>query len=258
MTAVSNSDDSVRRPSTEEIRRILRIAAAEDTYAACLAVEQGRSALDAARLYHAVSGAVYYQRKDVRSMISLSRAGIHRALVEADRIAESDEEAAAVLYGEAKAIAYDLGANLWPGWQDEGIELSPADLATGLEAARLNLKLAEQLERPPLPRCNAHWLLGAQLLAGGKCGSAAEHFELARQQAAAADRPEYVQMAAGYAAIARLKQDSDRSAAVAEFDAAVGTLREFKSEDATFFAKQLESVRELFAGDLASEGCEER
>ena len=94
-------------------------------------------------------------------MIALARAGIHRALFEADRVPTADPDAAEALRGQAKTIAYDLGANLWPGWQDEGIVLTPADLTTGLEAARLNLRLAEQLGRPALPRCNAHWLLGA-------------------------------------------------------------------------------------------------
>lgn len=220
---------------------------AHDSFAACRAIERGRTALQAAELYHATAQALYHQRQNVRSMVALSRAGIHLALTEAERLQPADPELAVQLRGQAKTLAYDLGSNLWPGWQDEGIELAPADLATGLEAARLNLQLAEELNRPPLPRCNAHWLLGAHELAQDHSPAAREQFNWARQQAEHAARPDYALMCRGYAAIAALRMSPGDTAAASDFATVLRDLRAIGSEDATFFAGQLESVRAQFA-----------
>jgi hypothetical protein len=120
-----------------------------DTYAACQRIEQADSPQTIGRLYHAVAQALYHRRRDPRGMTAVARAGIHWALTDAQCIETSDPAEAASLRSQAKTIAYDLSSNLWPGWQDEGIVLTPADLATGLEAARLNLRLATELDKTP-------------------------------------------------------------------------------------------------------------
>lgn len=242
---MANANDPAAAERRTQVAAILALLDAEDSYAACRAIEQGRTALEAAELYHAVAQPLYLQRKDVRGMIALSRAGIHLALTAADRVESSDAETARSLRGQAKTLAYDLGSNLWPGWQDEGIVLTPADLATGLEAARLNLRLAEELDRAALPRCNAHWLLGAHELARGEAATARVQFELAAAQAQSAEKPEYVAMCQGYAAVTDLQRDSMSAAAAAEFDRCVQALREMRTDDAGFFADQLVSVRKF-------------
>jgi hypothetical protein len=239
--------DVVRNGLPRDVASVLEIVRTHDTYHACRGIERGRTASEAAELYHAVAQPLHLQHKNVRAMVALSRAGIHLALTEADRVQAAEPELAAKLRGQAKTLAYDLGSNLWPGWQDEGIELSSADLQTGLEAARLNLQLAEELNRPALPRCNAHWLLGAHELARGEAKGAREQFELARKHAEAAGKPEFVAMCRGYAAIAALKAQPSDAEAERELAAVVGALRGMGSDDATFFAGQLESVRKLFA-----------
>lgn len=225
---------------------VLQVLDQGDLYAACREIEARRAPAEAAELYHVLAQRLYQPRRDVRRMIAVSHFGIHFALSSAERLEAGDREAAAALRGRAKAIAYDLGANLWPGWQDEGIVLSESDLATGREAARLNLRLAEELGRPPLPRCNAEWLLGAHELAIGASEPARECFTRGRRLAEEAERPEYVRMCEGYAAVARMQAEAEDEGAREDLEKAIESLRTMKTDDSSFFADQLESVRTLF------------
>ncbi|MCA9054757.1 MAG: hypothetical protein KDA75_13030 [Planctomycetaceae bacterium] len=251
LASMTTANDASAQPAQEQVAAVLNTLQADGTFQACLAVERDRAPLEAVRLYHAVAAAAYSDRKDVRGTIALSRAGIQLGLTTAEQVAATDPMQAEELRGAAKAIAYNLGANLWPGWEDEGIELTPSDIATGLEAAQLNLRLAEELNRPPLPRSNAHWLVGAQELARGDCTAAEHQFDLARRQSEAAENPAYVLSSRGYMAVARLKQRPGDAAASAEFDEAVGGLKQLDTDDSRFFADQLVSVRSFFVNNAA-------
>jgi hypothetical protein len=236
---------------TESLQRQREAAAqarlkADDTYQTCQFIEQQGASAEVCALYHATARWAYNERKSVREMVALFRAGIHFALRESARREDSAPELAADLRGRAKAMAYDLAANTWPGWEDEGIELSPADLATGLEAAHLNLKLAEGLGRPDVARMHAHWLLGAQLLAQRDAESAIEQFEEAAARGRAAGNQDGALMAEGYAAIARLIANSGDAAAAEGFQSSIEQLRTLGSDDALFYANQLESVQKHF------------
>jgi hypothetical protein len=241
------ADDAPSRPDPA-VADVLKDLEQRDTYAAIQRIERQGSPSEICRIFHASAQAAYGSRKDVRAMTALLRAGIQYGLRETERVRASDPEQAADLTGRAKAMAYDLGANLWPGWQEPGIELTAADLATGLEAARLNLRLAEELGRSALARCNAHWLVGAQELAQRESHSAATQFELALVQAKLARRSDFAEMCAGYVAVCSLVSDPNDRAANAQLQACEQALREMKSDDATFFADQLASVRAWFVG----------
>jgi hypothetical protein len=206
-------------------------------------VQQQGTPEEVCTLFHKAALARYNEHKDVAGMIALLRAGIQYGLAEADRCLYTDRELSAKLKGAAKALAYDLGSNTWPGWQDEGITLTATDRAMGRDAARLNLRLAIELERDHLPLCNAHWLIAAHQLADAP--AAAEGFSTAAQHAAHAGRPEFECMCRGYSALARyLAGSSDESARFAE---CVSELRGMPTDDATFFADQLESVRRFLS-----------
>jgi hypothetical protein len=41
----------------------------------------------------------------------------------------------------AKTIAFNVGANTWPGWGDEGVEISCDQRKAGLAAAMLSHRL---------------------------------------------------------------------------------------------------------------------
>src|SRR5579872_5380750 len=102
-----------------------------------------------------------YAHRDVAGMIVFGLAGIRYCLAKSQQRESSDPETSAELKGLAKAMAYNLGANTWPGWDDEGIILGGTDLAIGMHAALLNLRLAHELARGSEVMGNAHWLIGA-------------------------------------------------------------------------------------------------
>lgn len=223
----------------EEVLRLLRES---DSYAAIQYIQQQGQTPEVAELYLQTALWLYNNPKDVAGMVAVSRAGIQYGLTEADRLAVDDPQAAAALRGQAKAIAYNLGANMWPGWQDEGIELTARDRQAGADAARVNLRLAVELERDDLPMCNAHWLVGAHELAAGNFQNAMKSFNTAIQHAKSARNPDFEWMCRGYRCMAARLAEPDSESATAEFDRAVIELRRLDTEDSKFFADQLESV----------------
>ena len=60
-----------------------------------------------------------------------------------------DPETAAGLKKIARMIAFNVGANSWPGWGDDGVEISPDQRQAGSEAATLSLRLVNELNLGP-------------------------------------------------------------------------------------------------------------
>jgi hypothetical protein len=106
----------------------------------------------------------------------------------------------------AKHLAYNAGSFTWPGWREAEIDPSPADLAFGMDCARLNLRLAIELNRPPMGLSKAHWLIGAHAMALGDFDLAAKEFQLAREGLSPENESEKAldYADAGYWALARL------------------------------------------------------
>jgi hypothetical protein len=227
--------------------QVQRLLTESDSFAAIQYIQQQGEPSEVVELYLQTALWLYNHPKNVAGMVAISRAGIQYGLTVAERLAEDDPEAATTLHGQAKAIAYNLGANMWPGWQDEGIDLTARDRQAGADAARVNLRLAVELERDDLPMCNAHWLVGAHDLAGGDYAGAIESFNTALEHARAANNPEFEWMCQGYRWMAARLAEADSEPAQTEFDRAVSELRQLDTEDATFFADQLESVFAFFS-----------
>lgn len=248
--AEPQSSDGMSRPGTEgmqaHIAEISRRMQGQDSFAAVQYVQQQGAPEDVCALFHKAALARYNDHKDVAGMIALLRAGIQYGLAEAERCIDADREQSAELKGAAKAMAYDLGSNTWPGWQDDGVSLTASDRRIGSDAARLNLRLAIELQRDHLPLCNAHWLLGAHQLADDDAPAAAGSFATAAQHAVTAGRPEFESMCHGYSALARYPAGGPGHA-LEHFARSVSELRGMQADDATFFADQLESVRRFFS-----------
>ncbi|MCA9207318.1 MAG: hypothetical protein KDA55_03135 [Planctomycetales bacterium] len=240
------------------LQQILAIAESQDNFAAVAQIERQGEPLEVAKLYYQAMRSLYYQQRDLPRMIFVSQAGIRYCLAQADQVQvsatvdpaqrEAAQATAEKLRGFAKALAYDLGANAWPGWQEPGIEITRSDLLAGLDAARLNLRLARELSRDHDALGNARWLLGAQLLANAKANAAIVEFHQAATEFKSASKPDYEQMAHGYAAIAkRSASPNDADVAREELQQAISALKKSGTEDAKFFAEQLHSVAEYFA-----------
>ena len=148
--------------------------------------------------------------------------------------------------GDPKTLAYNLASNTWPGWNEPGIRPTPSDMDTGLEAARLNLRLAQELNRGAEPMFNAHWIIGALELARGHHADAIRSYEQARVISSEAPLRHYTLLAEGSIAIAKI-------AAKASVDDNERELRRVRSAltaggvtDGKFYSDQLDTTYKFF------------
>ncbi|KPK68457.1 hypothetical protein AMJ82_08165 [candidate division TA06 bacterium SM23_40] len=190
---------------------------------------------------------LYWKERALPEVVTIARAGIQYCLTRAQDVPEGESELAATLRGTAKALAYNLASFTWPGWEEEGIVITPPDLMVGLDAAKLNLRLARELGREPSVLSAAHWALGAQYVAAGKYDEAMNAFSTAEQKAREAEDDASVFMNLGYLGIARILEGSGRKEGEKQLKEAVEGLKKLNTEDSRFFADQLKSVLGVFA-----------
>ncbi len=246
LCGLAHADDKSTKQSAL-LDKTIAIAAEEDTFQAIAFLERQGVSTVVADHYSQLLRTLYFEKKDVPLMVTFGRAGINYALAQA-RIAEAmDAETANKLKAIAKTIAFNLGANTWPGWNDAGIVIDRSNKQAGLDAARLNLRLAIELKRNDDVMANALWLHGAQLLAANQPQSAVKAFRDAAEKFRVAKKPESVLMAEGYIGIARMTVDSTRDAGKKELQDALKSLVEHGSQDAKFFAEQLETAAKVFS-----------
>jgi hypothetical protein len=138
----------------------LQLTVAKGLGAGCQFIEATGNPVIVASAYKDFAEALYRQNKDVQHMIDSGRRGINFALDHAARIESDDRETAAKLMEIAKAISFNVGANTWPGWGDDGVEISPYQRRAGIEAATFSLRLVNELNLGPHQIGNAHWLVG--------------------------------------------------------------------------------------------------
>lgn len=119
----------------------------------------------------------YWKEKDLVGALAFARAGTQFGLQTALEYDSSDPELAYELRSAAKGFAYNFASFAWKGWNEPGIEITSADHAAGFDAARVNLRLALELERGDLPASRAYWMVGAYHLASGEIDQAVANFE---------------------------------------------------------------------------------
>lgn len=184
---------------------------------------------------------LYWEHKDLASAMALAKATIDRSLKAAEHLKPKDPKAAEELLGALKPVAYNLASFTWPGWGEPSITISEEDAKQGLEAARLNLRLAQELKRDDLALSQAHWLLGAQLLAQKADTEAADAFREAAKRAAAADKRNEELLAQGYLQVAALLQSPTDANAASELQHIEEEL--LKLKDGKEFVEQLQTAR---------------
>lgn len=225
-------------PAVAEVQRLLRT---QDSFAAAEYLEAEGDPKTVGQRYHRVMNALYQQQHDLPAVVMVARFGIHYCL---SRAPGAPEPQAAELRGLAKTLAYNLAAFTWPGWDDPHVHPTPADEATGLDAARLNLRLAIELKRGPGPLLNAHWLLGAYQLAGGQFSAAVRSFEQSADFARQDKNRGAELMAQGYALLTRVLEGKDPTAEAALRANAEALLPE---QDGVFYRDQIVAARKVFA-----------
>lgn len=119
----------------------------------------------------------YWNEKDLVGALAFARAGTQFGLQTALDFYASDPELAYELRSASKGFAYNFASFAWIGWDESGIEITSADHEAGFDAARVNLRLAIELERGDLPTSRAFWMVAAYHLADGEYNQAIDSFE---------------------------------------------------------------------------------
>lgn len=196
--------------------------------------------------YNGIIGDLYWKQKELKAVVPIANAGVSYCLEKSRDFTEENPELATNLKAVAKAISFNLASFTWPGWDEKGITITPADLDAGLAAAELNLKLVEELGADPAQMSNSYWSLGAHYLARNTPAdyqNAKEAFAKAKEHGIKAGKKDSELMNEGYIAMAKLLVGED---ARDRFDAARTALAELGTDDAKFYAEQLESVLGVF------------
>jgi DNA polymerase/3'-5' exonuclease PolX len=235
------------------IAEALRLAAAEGLGAACQFLETAGEPVAVALAYKDFAQALYRQNKDVEHMVAAGRRGSEYALDHAARVQCDNPETAAKLKEIAKTISFNVGANTWPGWGDDGVKISSDQRDAGMEAAMLCLRLVDELNLGPRRMGSAYWLVGAHHIAARRPQAALDALDQASMAFASAGDCPSEMMAQGYGALARKLRPETRAAAQAELDRALQCLGQEGSEAAKFYQSQI-----AVADRILFEGSEER
>lgn len=188
---------------------------------------------------------VYSELKSVPTMTALAWEAVGFGLECA--AASPDPESARGYKSSARAIAYNAGANCWPGWGDE-VEITPADIAEGLKLAERSYALAEELGLGDRATGTSLWLIGALQMSAGNVSTAIVRFLKAEDAFGAAKLPAQEAMARGYAALAARLLPESHLGGAESLEAVLLTLRAMESREAHFFADQLVTADRIFSG----------
>jgi hypothetical protein len=211
-----------------------------DAEGAAAAVERLRREADPgaqAKAFAGLARHLYRQRKDVGGMILAAEAGIGAALAAAQ--ASAEPKAALALRTAAKTLAFNAGANCWPGWDDKGVAINRLQALAGLSLAETCLRLVSENGFGPMQEANGHWLVGALRLALGEPAAAEAEFKLAAAAFTEAGDAPAALMAQAYLALAQ-----SSLAALAE---SLGRLTLDGSKDALFYRDQLVTAQMALA-----------
>ncbi len=105
----------------------------------------------------------YWQKKDLATYVTLTK----HLLATAIENSQVDNRHAEAFSERVLGLGYDLASMTWPGWDEQGIEISTAFQEVGLAAARMIVQAGIQYEAPAEVQHNNYWILGAHLLAAG-------------------------------------------------------------------------------------------
>jgi len=160
-------------------------------------------------------------------------------------LAKKNPKRAKALRAIAKGLIYDIASFTWPGWNEKRIEISKGQLAEGLQAARANLRLANQLKKDSLAISRAYWVLGAQELAAGNVKPSGQAFSKAAEHAKKAGSRAEELLAQSFACLAEVLAADDNETASKRLNSLLADLR--RQKDGEFFASQVDMARQVFS-----------
>lgn len=244
--SMSLSAPAAETPKPEELLRdrALAVFRDSDSVAAVVLLTDHPNPLLAAQAFGLVMRQLYWKEKNLPATLAFGRAGVQHGLTSASRLAATDPAQTLQLRSIAKGLAYDLASFTWPGWDEPGIVITPADIAVGLDAAKANLRLARELEKGDLPLSRAHWMLGAQQLAAREYVAAQESFQTAAVHARKAGVEAEGLLSDGFLQLSRLLARDEPAVRRKALSEIVTKLKPLP--DGEFFAGQISTAEKVF------------
>jgi len=229
------------------LNKVKTLLKEHDTFKAIQYINDQGEPQTVAKIYSNLVNDFYWKEKALTEVITFSRAGIQYCLTKAQEIAKDDVEKLVQLKTTAKIISYNLASYTWPGWDEKGISISQFDLIVGLDAAKLNLRLAFELKKGAVPLSMAYWVLGAQYLALANYDEAIKAFTSSKEKAKEGNDKMNDLLASGYIGVTKIIQGSQRVEGEKELDKAIKGFKEVNTEDSEFYIEQLKTVLKIFA-----------
>ena len=241
----------------DTLAKVKVLLAEKDSYAAAEYVQGLGEPPLVAQAYAQLVMDLHWKASDVPGVVAMGRAGILYSLTRVRDLAAKTPEKVPAWRGHAKMIAYNLASFTWPGWGNEKLTITEADLAAGREAAAFNLRLAIELGVPPQKLSAAHWLVGAHRLSADDHAGAKASFRTAVEFSRKAGDEEGALMGEGYLAMAGVL--SGDAKARKAMDAAVAGLRKIGTDDGKRFPDNKGTGEFYFSrssdDDFVCEGC---
>lgn len=229
------------------LNKVKMLLKEHDTFKAIEYINDQGEPQTVAKIYSNLVNDFYWKEKALTEVITFSRAGIQYCLTKVQEIAKDDVEKAVQLKTTAKIISYNLASYTWPGWDEKGISISQFDLSVGLDAAKLNLRLAFELKKGAVPLSMAYWVLGAQYLALRNYDEAIKAFTSSKEKAEEANDKMNDLLASGYIGVTKIILGSQKVEGGKELDKAIKEFKELNTEDSEFYIEQLKTVLKIFA-----------
>lgn len=186
---------------------------------------------------------LYWLDKGSKSLVVIGRSGIEFCLQSAHRA--STTSASDSFKAQAKTIAYNVAANSWPGWGDDGVVIADEEIKAGLAAAELNLKLALELKKPDDKVAGAYWLLSALQLALGLYPQSLASIDQGIFYSQKTADPLPIAFNEGFKSLVLLAS-GEMAAGKALYARATTQLQNLKSEDAQSYLGQLATAKRIF------------
>jgi len=221
---------------------VLELLLTDDGSHIAEAIEKVGSPAEIGRQYESLVHDLYWKARKMPAVIKVANTALMYCLTRARK--STDRAQADALFHSAKAIACNLAWFCWPGWNEPGIAVGYGDIRAGGDAARLNLRLTQQLQLPPLDLSMGWWLLGAYSLARRQFRQADGEFLQAADFALQAEDRARILMNRGYRAMAQIGLEEPK--AKADFDHAIEELEALNSDDSRQFTRQLRVARTVF------------
>jgi len=219
-----------------------------DTFAAVSHLVGQRDPFTVATDFNDLIKYLYWEEKDLPSAIAMGRAGIQYGLSAATEVEQVNPEAAEEIRLKVRALAYNVASFAWPGWDEQGIAPNETNIAFGYDAAKLLIRMCQEMDAEPIKMARAWWLLGGYQLAVGKRARAQQSYDQSAEQAAVSDARSEQLLAQAFSILAQSAQGVARMELSGQFTEVIEALSQ--EEHGAEFVEQVETASRVFGINL--------